>query len=206
MGNGREEALRRRRQDERVPGAAGTEPEPPQPVEQVLALQRSAGNQAVSALLARAPDTAVPTDDKGAAKASGPSATLPGIGTIPLLSVGLDPGRGIGPGGQGGKDREEPPKEIVFTSRLGKHSAQLSKAMLDGKAMDVEIVMPSGKSTVRLTLKGAIVSSYSTTGGDQPIESWTLNFSAMIHDVEGEGSESDERGRGGGRDDERPTG
>ena len=205
MGSARDEALRRRRRDERAPGATGAEPDRPQPAEQVLALQRSAGNQAVSALLARSPDTAVPADDKGA-KASGHTATLPGIGTIPLLSVSMEPGRRAGrPGGRGGKD-EETPKEIVVTSRLGPHSSKLSKAALDGNAMDVEIVMPGGKRTHRLTLKGAIVSGYSTTGGDDPIETWTLNFSAMTHTVDGESIEPDGGGRGSGSDEEKPTG
>jgi type VI protein secretion system component Hcp len=201
MRYGRDEGVRLRRPNELRRRAGDAAPGPRQPVAQLLALQRSAGNRAVSALLARSPDTAVPADAKGT-KASRPRATLTGIGTIPLLSVSLDPGRGAGrPGGRGGSGRETF-QEIVVSSRLGPHSTQLSKAVLDGTAMDVEIVMPRGKSAVRLRLKGAIVSSYSTSSGDDSaIESWTLNFSAMEHSVEGEPGESDGQSRKGAWDD-----
>jgi hypothetical protein len=146
MRHGRGEAPRVQRRDELERRTADAEPEALRPVERLLALQRSAGNQAVSALLARSPDTAAPTDDQGA-KVSGPRATLTGIGTIALLSVSLDPSRAKGTTpGRGGSDNA--PKDIVITSRLGPHSPKLSKAALDGKAMDVEIVMPGGKSAV----------------------------------------------------------
>jgi hypothetical protein len=160
------------------------------PTERLLALQRSAGNRAVSAMLARAPDTAVPADAKGT-EGSGMRATLEGIGTIPLLSINIQPGRGM-------RDEQSLPREITVTSRYGPHSARLHKAMLDGKAMDVEIVMQGRGATVRLSLKAAVVSGYHPPGGDE-IESWTLDYSSITHSVEGE--ESDR-----GRRDERPPG
>jgi len=160
---------RRPDQLERRPAEAEHGPAPPQ--ERVLALQRSAGNQAVSAMLARAPETAAPADAKGT---EGPRATLSGIGTIPLQSVSVDPNT---------QKREDRPREIVVTSRLGKHSALLSKAAADGAQMDVEIVMPSGRGALRLTLTGAVVSAYQVSG---ELESWTLDFSSIELEHEGE--------------------
>jgi len=189
----RDEA-RRQQPDELARRAAGDEPERPEPLEQLFALQRSAGNRAVSAMLARAPDTAAPTDDKGAKTTSGPRATLPGIGTIALMSINLDVGGGAGGGGGGGS---ESVREITITSRQGPHSTKLHKAALDGNAMDVVISLPRGEKTVRLSLKGAIVSSYRPSNSEgEAIESWTLDFSAIKHEIEGETDESeDERPR-----------
>jgi Type VI secretion system effector, Hcp len=179
MRYGRGEAPRERRLDEvgRDPAEAGA----PRPEQRVLALQRSAGNRAVSAMLARAPETAVPADAKDTA---GPTATLSGIGTIPLLSVGLDPAGGP-------PDREgeaKLPKDILLTSKLGKHSALLSKASADGTSMDVEIVMPRGGGALRIKLTGAVVSSYSASG---ETESWQLSFSSIKFEHVGEQEEPD---------------
>jgi hypothetical protein len=80
MRSGRDDPLRARRTDEPEQRPATAEPEPLPHAARLLALQRSAGNQAVSALLARAPETAAPTDDKGA-KTSGPRATGGGSAT-----------------------------------------------------------------------------------------------------------------------------
>ena len=137
--------------------------------ERVLALQRSAGNQAVTGLLAR--DTKPKEKEKTAAP--GAQATLSGIGTIALRSVSFPPQAGR-PG-----DPKDGPRELVFTSDVGEHSAKLMRASLDGKAMTVEIVMPGGMT---LKLEGAIVGSYSTSsggGGRDELESWTLNFASI---------------------------
>jgi type VI protein secretion system component Hcp len=153
-------------------------------VETTLALQRSAGNQAVSGLVARAPTG--DTKEKEGAKAGGPQATLPGIGTIPLLSVSFSPSRLGGTGGSGGREETEPAvRELVVTSRVGEHTPALLKAASDGKAMKVEIVIP-GERTTRLTLTGAIVSSYQVSGRGQPeeTETWTLNVQAIEHAAE----------------------
>ena len=151
---------------------------PPRGSADVLALQRSAGNQAVSALLARSPEPAKPKDEK----ASGARATLPGIGTISLLSVSF--------GGGGGGGKAGSVREIVVSSKVGEHSPKLFKASLDGQPMEVEVVLPSGTSALRLTLKGALVTSYSTSGQDEhAIESWTLNFESLEQSREGEPGE-----------------
>jgi len=159
-----------------------------EPAHELLKLQRSAGNQAVSALLARSPDAGAPVQEQEKAS-SGAKATLSDIGTIPLLSIALGTGRGP-TGGSRGEAREPPSREIGLSSKIGVHSVKLHKAMLDGKAMTVEVTHRKGKRTIRLTLEGAIVSSYSTSGtGGDAIESWSLNFTSIQHSVEGESVE-----------------
>jgi hypothetical protein len=147
--------------------------------DKVLALQRSAGNQAVSGLLARSPDTAEPKTEG----AEGTRATLSGIGTIPLLSASF--GMGNAPGGSTSGRREggKGPREIVLVSKVGEHSAKLVKATADGNPMAVEVILASG---VRLKLKGALVSRYSTSGeGPDALESWTLDFESLEQSREG---------------------
>ena len=176
MAHSRDQAPRGRRPDE-LDRRERDEPPRRPAAERVLALQRSAGNRAVSDLLARSPDVKEAEKSAGAA---GPRATLPGIGTIPLLSVsfGVHSGRG-GPGSGSGK----PPavREVGLSSKVGEHSAKLMKATVDGQPMDVEIVLPSQEGAVRFKLKGATVSSYSTGSGgeERGTEVWTLNVQAI---------------------------
>ena len=150
--------------------------------ERMLALQRSAGNQAVNAMLARTPDDKKPQERKGSE-----TVTLPDIGTIEVTSVGIgqlaNPGLGRG-GGAGDKDKQSAVREITLSSHVGKHSAELQRALIDGKQMDVEVVMQRSGGVFRLKLKAAIVSSYSTSGED---ESWVLNFGAIEQTTEAEG-------------------
>ena len=177
---GRRSALR----PEEEPVRTHTTPAPPvrTGADDVLALQRSAGNRAVSAVLAREP---APADAK-APPAAAATAMLSGIGTIPLLSVNLDAGRGLqGPVGRGADRDAQGPREIVVTSHHGKHSSLLAKAAVSGGPMTVEITMAQGK--LKLTLENALISNYSTSGGSEgAIESWALNFSAMKQEREGE--------------------
>jgi hypothetical protein len=139
MPYGREQSLGKPERDERERRAPAAEPAP---AERLLAFQRSAGNRAVGALLARSPNPAAPGDSK-ATETSGPHATLPGIGTIALLSVSLDADRASG------RTAKELGNEIAVTSRQGPHSSLLSKAVLDGKPMHVEIVLPRGEGAIR---------------------------------------------------------
>lgn len=174
-------SLRRERAERDRPGGERPAHEAPAPApsDRVLALQRSAGNQAVTALLARSPDT----QEKAAA---GPTAKVGDIGTIPIESVNFDLRR-LG-GGTAGRGREEAPKELTLSSRAGKHSARLQKAAVDGTAMDVEIRVPHGKSTIVITLKNAMISGYQTSGEN---ETWQLNAQSISHAVEGEESKND---------------
>ena len=156
MAHARDQLRRPEELDRREPAP----PRPPPAADSVLELQRSAGNRAVSAYLAREP---LPADVKQETKVTGPHATLPGIGTIPLRSVGFGDGKSAAP------------RELSMSSAVGKHSSQLTKAMLDGRAMEVEVVLAGG---LVLKLKGAIVSSYATSS-DGEIETWTLNFTSI---------------------------
>jgi hypothetical protein len=183
MGYSRDRASGERGTDAR---AAGERRRRAQAEDGVLALQRSAGNRAVSALLAR--DGAKPKeDDKRGAAGSPARVTLPGIGVIALLSVNFGGASAPGSTDRGGEGKTPPTSEIHLSSKLGEHSPQLSKALIDGKPMDVEVVMAGGKSTMRLKLGGAIVSGYSTSGSDAgAIESWTLSFQSLEHTVDNE--------------------
>src|SRR5688572_8165504 len=143
MAHSRDQAPRGRRADEHDRRERDESPRRPV-AERVLALQRSAGNRAVSDLLARSPDAK--EAEKGAA--AGLRVTLPGIGTIPLLSVsfGASSGRG-GPGSGSGKAPAV--REIGLSSKVGEHSSKLLKASLDGQPMDAEIILPGQEGAVR---------------------------------------------------------
>jgi type VI protein secretion system component Hcp len=155
--------------------------------ETMLALQRSAGNQAVSALVARSPAG----DEKESAKGGGARATLADIGTIQLLSVSFPTSAPAGTGRSADREQGEPTvRELVLTSRAGEHSPKLARAASDGKTMEVEVIV-SGRKAMRLKLTGAVVSSYQMSGGGQPeeIETWTLDFQAIEQTFEeGEGA------------------
>lgn len=176
MAHSRDQAPRGRRPDE-LDGRERGEPPRRPAAERVLALQRSAGNRAVSDLLARSPDAKEAEKSAGAA---GLRATLPGIGTIPLLSVSF--GASSGRGGSGSGSGSPPAvREVGLSSKAGEHSAKLLKASFDGRPMDVEIVLPGQEGAVRIKLKGAIVSQYSTGSGgeERGTEVWTLSVQAI---------------------------
>jgi hypothetical protein len=164
----------------------------PEASERMHALQRSAGNRALSARLARAPDTGKPDVKQGEeekTESSGARVTLPGIGTIPLLSVSFGGGAGGGVGGPGGGRSREGDKgpsirELVFVSSVGDHSPLLSRAAVDGKPMEVEVILPR----LRLKLTGAVVTSYSISeASGSATESWALNFESVEQTTEGGG-------------------
>jgi len=53
-------------------------------------------------------------------------------------------------------------------------------------AGDLLALQASGGRVLRLTLKGAIVANYTqSSGGDQPTESWSLNFESVEFMLEG---------------------
>jgi hypothetical protein len=142
----------------------------------LLELQRGAGNRAVSALVAR--DAKPKEKPKQEPAAKGTRATLPGIGTIPLESVQFGTNRPTGrPRGREEEgEKEQTGGEIVLTSKAGEHSSALFAASLQGKPMDVEVVIAGSAGTLTLNLKGAIISSMSV---HEDIETWTLNFKSM---------------------------
>jgi hypothetical protein len=114
----RDEQTRGESTTERRTAAAGAEP--------VLALQRTAGNRAVNALLARQP---VETTTEAATTEADRQmrAVLAGVGTIALLSYSV-----------GGDDRYRT-HDVHFMSEQGDHSAKLAQAAIDGSAMDVDV-------------------------------------------------------------------
>jgi hypothetical protein len=142
----------------------------------VLALQRSAGNRSVSALLARDPDAPAPEEEATPMSAGGAGVvTLGDVGAIPVSSATL--GSPQEPSGHmgGGSTGRSSTREMSFTSSVGEHSPKLLKAVNDGTAMPVDVAV----AAFHVTLTGAIVSRYSTSsGGDTPVESWSLGFTS----------------------------
>ena len=159
---------------------------PAKPAEQLIALQRSAGNRAVTAMLGREA-TAEPADTRRQPARTGRYAVLEGIGTIPLLSASLDTAR-MGGSGSGGRSDKLDVKEIHLSSAVGPHSPDLDRAASAGPPMDVEIVLGP---KVRLKLKGALISSYSASA---EVESWSLNFASIRVVTEGDGKDDDPGG------------
>lgn len=171
-----------RRRDE--PAARGEEQ---LPHHALLALQQTAGNRAVGAMLAR--DTtaeAEPMDAKQEAAPSGPHVIVPGIGAIPVMSYSMSVNnREQAPSGS----REEKPKDkdkdelpggdVYFSSVQGEHSTNLFQWSLKGPAKDLVIVVPKGASTMRITLKGALISSFTISKDQPPVEGWSVNCTAM---------------------------
>jgi hypothetical protein len=146
------------------------------PVHPLLELQRGAGNRAVSTMIAR------DAKEKEKEEATGTRATLPGVGVVPLESVQFD--RGTGRPKRGREDREKDKSgELSLTSKVGEHSQKLFKESLGGRPMEVEIVVVGSEGTMRLTLKGALISSFRVS---EEFESWTLSFEEMEHRFEGE--------------------
>ncbi len=144
----------------------------------VRALQRSAGNRSLSALLARDPDTPVPEEGPAQMSTGGTGVvTLGDIGAIPVGSATLGGPQGqpthMGGGGSAGRSN---PREMSFTSIVGDHSPKLFKALSDGTSMPGDVAV----GDFHVTLTGAIVSRYSTSGGDTPAESWALNFASIV--------------------------
>jgi hypothetical protein len=141
----------------------------PAPVSQaarILALQRTVGNHAVAAMLARE------AKPKQAAEPSPGLAILQGIASIPLLSVQM--GAQTRPQS---REAKAPPPEIVITAKQGDHSAALENVSRSGPAFEADVFM-GGK--VHLKLHKALVSSYRVDGSlDGPIEMWTLNAESV---------------------------
>jgi hypothetical protein len=175
--------------DEPAPGRASEAA----PASELLALQRSIGNRAVGAMLAR-DATKTPPKPKEPTTA-GNFVIYPGIGTIRLESFQFGAMQRQPPAGRDGsreapdkdKDKGEMPGgEIVVTSKQGEHSNQIMRESLSGTPKDVEIVMAGEHGTMRLKLKATLVSRYTLSdgGAGDAMESWTLNFESMRHEVE----------------------
>ena len=138
-------------------------------LEALLSLQRSAGNRAVGALLARAPDAKTPEKKKSA----GAKVTVAGIGVIPLLSFSWDTMHS-GSGSVGTTKRGQPSGDVVLTSPEGAHTPKLMQLASHGARVDAEIVTRG----YTLTLREALIISYQASnpheGPDDRTETWAL--------------------------------
>ena len=175
----------------------GPAPEAEQlPQHELLALQRTAGNRAVGAMLARDTKTAEPADTKEAAP-TGNYVIFPGIGNIPVFSIQMPSSRNQPPTGDVAGEREKPKDDkkdgdlpggdVHFSGPQGKHSTALFKEQLTGQAKDLVVVIGGGK--VRITLKNALITAYSVSGDSgtgQPNEAWTVNCTAMKFETVGQ--------------------
>jgi hypothetical protein len=134
----------------------------------IIALQRTVGNHAVAAMLAR---EAKPKEAKPALGL----AVLGGIGTIPLLSASLSD-----PNGSRSSSKEKPvtTHEVVLTSEMGEHSAELMLAAQQGAAFEAEVILGE---KLHLKLHKAVVSMFTENGhgSDGPVDSWTLNAESV---------------------------
>jgi Type VI secretion system effector, Hcp len=144
----------------------------PQGAERMRALQRSAGNHVLSAHLAREPEPMTEPPKSGA----GAVAVVPDVGTVPILSMSFGPSRrppvsGPGAGGSSGGGAAAF-HDVTLSSAVGEHSPKLQQAVANGKPGTVEIAM----SSLALSLKNALISSYSVSGGENATESWSVNF------------------------------
>jgi len=131
----------------------------------MIALQRTVGNHAVAAMIARE-----------AAPKQQPAHTLAiveGLGTIPLESVSLGEA-------QKGGSREKPvtTREIGVMSKQGDHSSALQLASQNGTAFEVELLIGE---KLRVKLHKALIASFAVNGhgGEGPMESWTLNAESI---------------------------
>lgn len=139
-------------------------PAQPALVQRVLALQRSAGNHAVGALIARE------TKEREAPAAAG-LASLKGMDPIPIESASMLDGPPVAGGGGAAKRKAE---EVRVLSRAGEHSAKLMEANAQGKRFETAEIEVRG---LRIALRGAAVSEYTVASDDQgPLEQWTVLF------------------------------
>lgn len=156
-----------------------------------------AGNRAVTALIARAPQAKTP------AKAPPKKKELPKQSYVAI--DGMDPivfesaqlgGRSSSSStalGQGrGREASAPQvAEVVITTILGDHSTELFKKSLAGKPFSAEIVFQKdGVPYMKIKLTDALISSYNVSGhgGDtagKPMESWTLNAVKIEYETSG---------------------
>jgi hypothetical protein len=151
-------AHERRRTEQSEPERSERAPERPPAGLDVLALQRSAGNHAVSALLARQP-----TDTEEAAPAK---ATLTRVGVIPLDSFSQNL--------SGPRQIETGEPSINCVSKVGGHSGKLQTFNVNGETFDAEL--EHLKSGFKLNRTNAHVSSYSVSNHEGvPYEHWTID-------------------------------
>ena len=133
----------------------------------MLALQRTVGNHAVAAMLAR---EAAPKPEPAPGLA-----IVHGLGSIPLESVGLGEARKSA-------DREHPStsQDITVLSKMGEHSQALALANQRGGVFEVDLFIGD---KVHIKLHKALIASFQESGhGDasgSAMDSWTLNAESI---------------------------
>ncbi len=136
----------------------------PQPSDAVLALQRAAGNRAVSALLARQPSPTAPETKPAKRESKAATSTLglgEDIGVIPLDSASL---------GQADRDGNVHDLNVTFVNNPA--VSQIQAAMLRGKPI------PEGfysSTSMKLTLSNIMITSM--IFGDGPEGEQTVSLS-----------------------------
>jgi hypothetical protein len=146
------------------------------PVDRVLDLQKTAGNRATGAAIARwgmawLPLAAIPRWPKE------PQATFDDelVLRIHSASDSRNPGTGAGQGARGSEDGRGTGGDMVVMAELGDHTAKLAGAVTRGKHFaKVEIVIPGPGGGVRYVLTDVVIASYSVSGNH---ETYTLNYS-----------------------------
>ena len=141
----------------------------PQPSDDVLALQRAAGNHAVSALLARQPSPTAPEANPPKQESKAATSTLglgDEIGVIPLDSASL---------GQADRDGNIHDLNVTFVNNPA--VTKIQEAMLKGKPI------PEGfysSTSMKLTLSSIVITSitFSDSPEGEQIVALGLNFTA----------------------------
>jgi hypothetical protein len=161
-----EEREQAQEQEPRAKNGAG----PAAPADRALELQKTAGNRAVGAALARwglpwIPQSAAPQWPKE------PQVIADGM-VLPLSSFSWSdsqPGTGASPG------KSRPDGEVIVTTAMGDHSSDLAQRTAQGRPFKtVVIVMPHKNGTgVTITLTDVFVTGYQISGQE---ESWTLQY------------------------------
>lgn len=150
----------------------------------MLALQRTVGNRAVGAMLAR--DATTAEAEPADAKSPGGSRAAIEMGSLGKIaldgwSFATSGGAGsLGGGGHGGSQKK--PQDMSLQSQGGKHSPKLAEAVAKGRHYE-SAVIDAGYVVHRTA--DVIVSSYQTGAGEKRDkdgsgpESWSINFAKI---------------------------
>ena len=158
--------MRRKREEE--PKEATRPASVAAPAHPLLALQQSAGNRAVTGMLAR---------EEAKAEQPRHAVEIEGIGRIPVVSFSFGQPRNVA--GTGGQRGEAVQNEVTLQSTQGPHSPRLLTAVDRGTHWD-KVVLEGGGA--RWTFTDAFAASYQAGGRrdeESPTESWTLMAAKM---------------------------
>jgi hypothetical protein len=139
----------------------------------LLALQRSAGNSAVTESLLARDGAKAPPKKEEPKSGTDYTVTIEGVGEFKALSFSYK-----------GKN------EVIVTKETDELSTALMKLMLNGTSLKVVITA----AHMTLTLEGAMISGYNvSSGGEKPMETLTFNFTD--EKIEYHSGDSDDDGR-----------